>query len=127
MTAVAAPTTGSDPIGRIRTICLGYPEATEKSFGGHTAPAFRVRQKLFLVVSESREHVTCKAPPGVQELMVGSDPRRYFVPPYVGAKGWIGVRLDGRLRWDDMIELIDESYRLVAPKRLVARLDEGAD
>jgi predicted DNA-binding protein (MmcQ/YjbR family) len=127
VTAVAAPKTGPDPIGRIRTICLGYPEATEKSFGGHTAPAFRVRQKLFLVVGESREHVTCKAPPGVQELMVGSDPRRYFVPPYVGAKGWIGVRLDGRLRWDDMIELIDESYRLVAPKRLVARLDEGAD
>lgn len=126
MTAVAASKPGPDPIGRIRTICLDYPEATEKSFGGHTAPAFRVGQKLFLVVGESREHVTCKAPPGVQELMVGSDPRRYFVPPYVGAKGWIGVRLDGRLPWDDMIELIDESYRLVAPRRLVARLDERA-
>jgi predicted DNA-binding protein (MmcQ/YjbR family) len=122
----AAPKTGSDPIGRIRTICLGYPETTEQSFGGHTAPAFRVRQKLFLVVAESREYVTCKAPPGVQELMVGSDPRRYFVPPYVGAKGWIGVRLDPRPRWDDMLELIDESYRLVAPKRLVAQLDDRA-
>jgi predicted DNA-binding protein (MmcQ/YjbR family) len=124
--AAAAPKTGPDPIGRIRTVCLGYPAATEKSFGGHTAPAFRVRQKLFLVVAESRQYVTCKAPPGVQELMVGSDPRRYFVPPYVGAKGWIGVRLDGRLHWGDMVELIDESYRLVAPKRLVAELDDRA-
>ena len=124
--AAAAPKTGADPIGRIRTICLGYPEAIEQSFGGHTAPAFRVRQKLFLVVAESREYVTCKAPPGVQELMVGSDPRRYFVPPYVGTKGWIGVRLDPSPRWDDMIELIDESYRLVAPRRLVVQLDDRA-
>ena len=83
-----------DPIARIRSICLALPEAVEQPFGGHTAPSFRVRDKLFVMISEDRTRMTCKAPPGEQQALVGSDAVRFFVPAYVGHKGWVGVRLD---------------------------------
>ncbi len=114
------------PTDRLRSICLRFPEATEKPFGGHTAPSFRVRDKLFLTRSEDGGHLMCKALPGVQEILVASDPDRFFVPPYLGAKGWIGIRVDAGLDWDELGELAEESYRLIAPKRLVARLDGQA-
>src|SRR5207245_1287275 len=98
-------------------------EAVEQPFGGHTAPSFRVGGKLFVTISEDRTVMTCKAPPGVQQAMVGSDARRFFVPAYVGHKGWIGVRLDVEQDWDEIAELIEDSYRLIAPKRLSALLD----
>jgi predicted DNA-binding protein (MmcQ/YjbR family) len=107
----------------LREICLGFPEVTEKPFGGHRAPAFRVRDKLFLVVAESGEYLTCKVPPGEQHLLIASDPNRYFVPKYVGAKGWVGVRIDADLDLEELAELAEESYRLIAPKRLAALLD----
>jgi predicted DNA-binding protein (MmcQ/YjbR family) len=108
---------------RIRAICLGLPEAEEKPFGGHTAPAYRVRDKLFVMTAEDGSSMTMKAPPGVQGILVRSDPERFFVPKYVGPKGWVGVRLDMRQQpdWDEMGELIVESYCLTAPKRLVAQ------
>lgn len=111
------------PIDRVRKVCLALPEAEEKPFGGHTSPSFRVREKLFVMVSEDRTSMTMKAGPGVQEALVGSDPDRFFVPRYVGSKGWIGVRLDVEQEWDELTELIEESYRRTAPKRLAARLD----
>ena len=80
-----------DAFDRLREICLALPEAIEKPFGGHTAPAFRVRDKMFASCMESRPAVTMKAPPGAQEILVGADPETFFVPPYVGAK-----RLDRR-------------------------------
>ncbi|HWD52612.1 MAG TPA: MmcQ/YjbR family DNA-binding protein [Acidimicrobiales bacterium] len=113
----------SDPIDRLRRICLRFPEATEKSFGGHTAPSFRVRDKLFVMTSEDGTSMTCKAPPGDQTLLVASDPDRYFVPAYVGGKGWIGIRLDPGLDWDEISEIAEESYRMTAPKKLAAELD----
>lgn len=64
-----------------------------------------------------------KAPPGVQQALVGSDPVRFFVPAYVGHKGWVGARLDVEQDWDEIAELIEDSYRLIAPKRLCALLD----
>jgi hypothetical protein len=79
---------------RIRAICLELPEATEKPFGGHTSPAFRIRDKMFVVLSEDQTSMTAKADKGVQEILVNSDPERFFVPKYVGSKGWVGVRLD---------------------------------
>jgi predicted DNA-binding protein (MmcQ/YjbR family) len=111
-------------IERLRSICLRVPEATERPFGGHTAPSFRVRDKLFVMTGEDREYITCKAPAGVQPMLVASDPHRFFVPAYVGSKGWIGVRLDGRPDWDEIAEIVEESYRMTAPKRLAAQLDE---
>jgi predicted DNA-binding protein (MmcQ/YjbR family) len=119
-----SPRPSPSPIDRLRAICLGFPEATEKPFGGHTAPAFRVRDKLFLTVSEAGDSLTCKVPPGVQAVLVASDPERFFIPPYVGAKGWVGIRFDPGLDWEELGELVEESYRLIAPKRLVDQLDQ---
>ncbi|HEX4245103.1 MAG TPA: MmcQ/YjbR family DNA-binding protein [Acidimicrobiales bacterium] len=110
-------------IAHLRRICLGFPEATEQPFGGHTAPSFRVRDKLFLIVGEDREYATCKAPPGVQQMLVASDPERFFVPKYVGSKGWVGIQLGGDPDWAEIAEIAEESYRLIAPKRLAAQLD----
>jgi len=114
---------GGDPISRVRSVCLALPEAVEKPFGGHTAPSFRVREKLFVVTSEDGRSMTCKAGPGVQQALVSSDPARFYVPPYVGHKGWIGARLDVGQDWGEVAELIEESYRMTAPKRLGALLD----
>lgn len=109
---------------RIRDICLSLPEAAEKPFGGHTAPSFRVRDKLFVMTSEDGSYMTFKAGPGVQEALVAEDPERFFVPAYVGARGWVGARLDTAQDWDEIAELIEDSYRMIAPKRLVKLLDE---
>jgi hypothetical protein len=66
----------------------------------------------------------CAAPPGVQEALVASDPRRFFRPPYVGGRGWVGVYLDvPGVDWAEVAELVVEAYRTVAPRRLVAGLD----
>jgi predicted DNA-binding protein (MmcQ/YjbR family) len=105
---------------RLREICLALPEAVEKPFGGHDTPGFRVRDKFFAMGSEGegRPAVWCKAPPGAQEVLVGADPETFFVPPYIGHKGWIAVRLDGRVDWEVLADLVRDSYRMTAPKRL---------
>ncbi len=110
------------PLDRVRSICLAFPEAEERPFGGHTAPAFRVRDKIFLMTSEDGTSMTLKAPEGVQAILVASDPERFFVPKYVGPKGWVGIRLGhiAAADWDELAELITESYCLTAPKRLAA-------
>ena len=112
----------SDSVTRVREICLALPEATENPFGGHSSPAFRVRDKMFAVVSQDLTSMTVKAGPGVQEAMVGDDPERFFVPPYVGPKGWVGVVLDVSHDWDELAEMIRDSYRLIAPKTLAAQV-----
>ena len=89
------PGPSDEVVGHLRRICLAFPEATERPFGGHTAPAFRVRDKLFLHCHEDGGAFTCKAAPGEQGLLVAADPGRFFVPAYVGHRGWVGVRLDG--------------------------------
>ncbi|HEY3688177.1 MAG TPA: MmcQ/YjbR family DNA-binding protein [Streptosporangiaceae bacterium] len=115
---------GEDVLARLREICLALPEAVEKPFGGHSSPAFRIRDKLFAMVGEDGGDLWLKAGPGVQEALVASAPERYFVPPYVGSKGWVGVHLDAGHDWAELAELIEDSYRLIAPKRLSARLDD---
>lgn len=112
-----------DAVCRVREICLALPEAEEKAFGGHTAPSFRVRGKLFVITSEDLGAITFKAGPGVQQALVGADPARFFVPAYVGSKGWLGARLDAYQDWQEIAELIEDSYRLIAPRRLAAQLD----
>jgi hypothetical protein len=116
-------------IARIRAVCLDLPEVVEKPFGGHTAPAFRVRDKLFVFTSEDGSFLTMKAPKGAQEALVASDPERFFVPAYVGPKGWVGVRLDleSPPDWDEVSEMIIESYCLIAPKRLAAVVEQRED
>jgi predicted DNA-binding protein (MmcQ/YjbR family) len=111
-----------DAMARLRDICLALPEAVERPFGGHTAPSFRVRDKLFAMTSEDGGSLTFKAGPGVQEALVASAPGRFFVPRYVGVKGWVGARLDADPDWDELAELIEDSYRMIAPKRLAAQI-----
>jgi len=118
-----AQPSADDPIARVRTLCLALPEAVEQPFGGHTAPSFRIGGKLFVMTSEDGTAMVFKAPPGIQQALVESDAARFFVPAHVGHKGWVGARLDVEHDWEEMAELIEDSYRLIAPKRLSARLD----
>ena len=115
-----------DSLARLRAICLALPEAAER--GGVVEHTFRVRDKIFAMFldnhhGDGRVAMWCKAPPGAQDVLVGSDPARYFVPPYVGHHGWVGVLLDPPPDWDDVADLVVDSYRLTAPKRLAALLD----
>lgn len=109
-----------EAVERLRALCLALPGAVEKPFGGHTAPSFRVGDKLFVMVSEDRTAMTCKGAPGVQEELVAAEPDRFFVPAYVGHRGWVGARLDVDQDWDEIADLVTDSWRRTAPKRLVA-------
>jgi predicted DNA-binding protein (MmcQ/YjbR family) len=110
------------PLERLRVLCLALPEATEKETWG--SPTFRVRDKIFVmaVIGDGQLSMWCKASPGGQEVLVGSQPERFYVPPYVGHRGWVGMRLSGARDWRQVADLVEESYRLTAPKRLVALL-----
>ncbi|GEP01139.1 MmcQ/YjbR family DNA-binding protein [Methylobacterium haplocladii] len=116
-------------IERLRRICLALPEATEKP--AWDAPTFRVRDRIFAMPRDrdGRPSVWMKAPPHAQEILIGADPERFFAPPYVGPKGWVGMRLDAGPDWEEVRALVTRSYRLIAPKRLAARVTEvdGAD
>lgn len=111
------------PIDRLRAICLALPEAQEKEAWGD--PTFRVCNKIFAMEKrgDGRISLWCKAPSGSQAVLVGADPQRFFVPPYVGSKGWIGIRLDKDPDWDEVTSLIKRSYKLIAPKRLAALIE----
>lgn len=111
------------PLTRLRKICLALPDAHEVEAWGE--PTFRVRNKLFAMFASASTHhgqgrpaVWCKAGPGNQELMVRGAPDRFFVPPYVGPSGWIGIWLDGTVDWNDLADLLRDSYDLTAPKHL---------
>ena len=123
-----------DPLERLRAICLALPEAAER--GGVVEHTFRVRDKIFAMFldnhhGDGRVAMWCKAPPGAQDVLVGSDPARYFVPPYVGHRGWLGVRLDRALDWDELAGICEDAYAQVAPPSLldavVADLDESEE
>lgn len=111
------------PLDRLRAICLALPEATEKTTW--EIPTFRVRDKIFAMAHDTGT-VWCKAPRGVQAILVAAAPERFFVPRYVGHKGWIGFRLDRGSDWDEVAALVRRSYRMTAPKRLAAQVGEAA-
>jgi predicted DNA-binding protein (MmcQ/YjbR family) len=116
----------SDPVQHLRRICLALPEAGEKEAWGD--PTFRVRDRIFAMVKsgDGRPSLWCKAPPGAQEILIGADPARFFRPPYVGHKGWIGMRLDEDPDWNEVALLVRRSYRMTAPARLAAGLDAAS-
>jgi predicted DNA-binding protein (MmcQ/YjbR family) len=111
------------PTERLRAICLALPEAVEKQTWGD--PTFRVRDRIFAMEKrgDGRVSLWCKAPPGSQMVLVGADPERFFVPPYLGHKGWVGVRLDRKPDWQEVAALVRRSYRLIAPKRLATMVE----
>ncbi len=116
---------------RIRELCLALPETSERP--SHGAPTFFVRgRRSFLMVltnhhGDGRFAIWCAAPDGVQTMLVEADPERYFVPPYVGHRGWLGVRLDLDLDGNELAGIVEDAYAEVAPARLVeaARLADG--
>ena len=106
---------------RLRKICLALPEATEKEAWGD--PTWRVRNRIFAMqkgnYEAGRPSLWLKAAEDAQPSLVEADPERFFVPPYVGHKGWVGVYLDtSRVDWQVISDLIEESYALIAPKSL---------
>jgi hypothetical protein len=109
---------------------MALPEVSERD--SHGSPTWFVRAKKTVATYVDNHHgdgrlaFWCPAPPGVQEAMVTEEPERFFRPPYVGPSGWLGVRLDRDPDWDEITGIIEEAYRKVAPKRLVALLD-GAE
>ena len=114
----------SDPIVRLRAICLALPDTTEKVAWGE--PTWRVRERLFAQLDNHHhgaEHlaVWLPAPLGEQEALIARDPSRFFRPPYVGQRGWVGVRIDGRPRWSQVAMLVEQAYRHVAPPPRVRR------
>ena len=119
-----------DRLDRLRRICLALPEAVENVAWGD--PTWRVRDKIFAMQKGNhaggRPSVWLKAPAGAQAMLVEAAPERLFVPPYVGAKGWVGVWLDGRrVDWEELAGLVETSYRLIAPAKVVAALGAAAD
>lgn len=115
-----------NPLDRLRAICLTFPEATEQ--GGVGDPSFKVRDNIFAMQHrfEDRPSMWCKAPPGAQDVLVNSKPEQFFVPPYVGHHGWVGLWLDVEIDWDEVADLVEESYRMTAPRRLSALLDQSS-
>ncbi len=115
-----------DATERVRRLCLGLPETSERL--SHGAPSFFVRDKRCFVMVLDNHHgdgifgLWVAAPAGGQELRVGADPESFFRPPYVGHRGWLGVRLDRDLDWDQVGEIVEDAWATVAPKRTLEAL-----
>ncbi len=104
---------------------MSLPEVTEKL--SHGAPAFFVRKQFVMLWPEGHHdnrfpHLWCAAPLGAQEELVDTEPQRFFRPPYVGGRGWLGVRLDRDVDWSEIAAICTDAYRVVAPDRLTADL-----
>lgn len=111
-------------LAKLRELCLGLPETSERL--SHGAPTFFIREKRAFVMVMTDHHgdgrfaLWCAAPDGMQKMLVEADPERFFVPRYVGHRGWLGVRLDRGLQWDEVAGIAEDAYAEVAPKKLVA-------
>lgn len=117
-----------DALERLRQLCTALPEISERV--SHGSPTFFIRDKKVLcsfhhdgVHGEHGMSLWAPAPPGVQEQLVEDEPERFYRPPYVGVRGWLGVRLDRDIDWGEIDGIIRDAYRHVAPKTLARRLD----
>lgn len=113
-------------LARIRAICLALPETSERL--SHGAPTFFVRGKRAFAMVLTNHHgdgrfaIWCAAGDGLQQLLVEADPERFFVPPYVGHRGWVGFRLDRELDADELAGILEDAYVEVAPKALAKQI-----
>jgi hypothetical protein len=113
-------------LARIRELCASLPETNERL--SHGAPTFFVRGKRAFVMYHENHHgdgriaIWCAAPEGLQAMLVEGAPDTYFVPPYVGHLGWIGVRLDRDVPWDEIAGVVEDAYLTRAPKSLADRV-----
>jgi hypothetical protein len=114
---------------KVRGLCLALPDVEERP--SHGAPTFFSRGRKSFVMFHDDHHgdgrlaIWCHAPTGVQDQVVREEPDRFFVPPYVGHRGWIGVRLDRDVDWDEIAGVLRDAYRMVAPKTVVDALDDA--
>ncbi len=114
-------------LARLATLCLALPQATS-SGGQHTKFSVQGRTFAYHLVDhhgDGRVALCCKGPADENILLAKADPRRFFIPPYLGPKGWFALDLEvSDIDWDEIRELVVQSYRLVAPKRLAALVDD---
>ena len=111
---------------RVRQTCLALPETTEKL--SHGEPTFLVHKKVFAMFANNHHgdgHIAVwlPVPPDVQSILIESLPQVYFKPPYVGVRGWVGIELD-QIGDDDLAYHIHTAWELIAPKRLLVKIDE---
>lgn len=110
-------------VARIRKICLSFPETSERL--SHGSPTFFIRGKVAFVMYLDNHHgdgrlaLWCAAQPEIQRMLVAAAPSHYFVPPYVGHRGWVGVRLDRNLGWKEIGAVMEDAYLTVAPRKLI--------
>jgi hypothetical protein len=124
---VAQGLTAGPALARLRRLCLALPEVTERP--SHGTPTWFAGKKTFVMFwdghhADDRLVLWCAAPPGAQEIQVRDEPDRFFVPPYVGTRGWVGVRLDVEVDWDEIGGIVRDAYLQVALKRHVAQLTD---
>jgi predicted DNA-binding protein (MmcQ/YjbR family) len=116
---------------RLTRICLALPETTRECHGSHAA--FRIRKKTFAYFLNDHHGdgivaVTCKVLPGDNTALAAANPARFYMPAYIGSKGWVALRLDtGDIDWEEVTEMVTGSYRLIAPKRLAALAEVSRD
>ncbi len=120
-------TAAEKALAKVRAICTGLPEVTERL--SHGAPTWFIRDKKTFVTFHDDHHgdgilgVWAAAPTGAQEALIRSNSSRYYRPAYVGHRGWVGMRLEGKVNWGEVESVIEDAYRAIAPKTLVAQLD----
>ncbi len=121
---MARPSAEDVRLSRLTQIALTFPETTRQIYGSHAQ--FLVRKKTFAYFLDNHHGdgivaVTCKVLPGDNKALVEVQPRRFYLPAYIGSRGWVALRLDvGKIDWEEVRELLLSSYTLVAPKRLAA-------
>jgi len=125
-----APIDASGRLARLTEICLALPETRREDKGVHHEHAqFAVGKKTFVWFVNDHHGdgivgIWCKVPPGENQALAAAQPKRFFVPPYVGKQGWVGLRLDGaKVNWGEVKELVVGSYRMIAGKKQLAELD----
>ncbi len=117
-----------DALRRVRAICMALPEVQERP--SHSAPTWFVRGKKSIAMFHDDHHgdgrlaLWCAAPVGVQAELVDAEPERFFLPPYVAHRGWIGVRLDVDPDWAEIAGILADAFRQVAPRALCDELDQ---
>ena len=114
---------------RVRRICAALPETSEKL--SHGEPTFFVRKKVFAMFSNNHHKdghvaVLLPAPPGIQKMLIEGSPEKYYRPPYVGVRGWIGVELD-KIDDEELAFHVKEAWKLIAPKKLQASFESQSN
>lgn len=107
-------------LGELRAICLAFEDVEERL--SHGEPAWFYRGKKLFVMFADQHHddrvaFCCAAPPNAQEALIASEPKKFFRPPYVGHRGWVGVYLDIEVKWDEIQDIVQEAYNVVAGKK----------